>query len=623
MYHLKYFLINLIVFAGLLSATAQAQLSPHGTTNFDDCSLCHASTGHGGVTTIVIPRGAEQERVCKTCHNPEGIASSMSNVANHVVNGDTIIECSACHDPHAQNSVTDPHTNIYAPNLSLIRSNAIQFNNTDLIFQQNPENFAFAEANTPWNGICQACHTATAHHTNDASADHDHEIGTDCTGCHSHQDGFKASGGSCTGCHSSPQNTRRAVVGEFPVDNAHAHYGATLDSDACLACHSVATHMDGYVELVDPDDESVIYRFMQPEDLTSDPDFSDFCSGCHDNDGAQRLASPNDPFGNGNTPPDVATRFKGTLQWNELQGDMCFGTEGTLRQVNSHHDISDSDQAWSGAKVECLNCHGAHNASADTPVADPSNQTQPWAGTMNEFCLSCHYGGNGPIEPGFPASAIGTDVYGPTIAMRGLEADNCAAYNVAPWWVDYTWSYTPHGADSKRGWPGYSGAPSYELNCTDCHDPHGSYTPTNTLGNPYMIRDFVDGTAYIDDGNRPQGNYVPGTTGTAGSVVVTISGTTVDWGSAGSLCTKCHETWLSAYSWHSYCNACMNCHGHGQSWDGSDWGTQTGNDTRCVELGYGAASTTGGAGGLVPDSGPGHEALGEQDCSACHVTIHR
>jgi hypothetical protein len=387
--------------------------------------------------------------------------------------------------------------------------------------------------------------------------------------------------------------------------------------------------MDGYVELIDPDN-GTIYRFLQPGDLDSDPDLSTFCSSCHDADGAQRLASPLDPFGNGNTPPDVASRFLGTLQWDEWYGDFCFGEEGTLRQVNSHHDISDSDQAWSGAKIECLNCHGAHNASADTPVADPSNQTQPWTGTMNDFCLSCHYGGDNPLEPGFPASAIGTDVSGPAIAMRGLEADNCSSYNKAPWWVDYTWSYTAHGPDSKRGWPGYSGAPSYVLNCTDCHDQHGSYTETNKPGNPYMIRDFVDGTAYIDDGSRA----VPasGTYGTAGDVVVTISGTAVDWGSAGSLCVKCHADWLNAYSWHSYCNGCMTCHGHGQSWDGSDWGDAPNDSTRCFDLGfgaasatggYGAASATGGAGGLIPDSGPGHESSDGQNCSACHVTTHR
>ena len=107
--------------------------------------------------------------------------------------------------------------------------------------------------------------------------------------------------------------------------------------------------MNGYVELLDPDSGS-LYTFLQPDSITSDPDLSDFCANCHDADGAARLATPFDPFGNGNTAPDVASRFLGTLQWNEWYGDFCFGEEGTLRAVNSHHDISDSDQAFSGAK---------------------------------------------------------------------------------------------------------------------------------------------------------------------------------------------------------------------------------------------------------------------------------
>ena len=80
---------------------------------------------------------------------------------------------------------------------------------------------------------------------------------------------------------------------------------------------------------------------------------------------------PLDPFANGNVPPDVATRFMGTLQWNEYYGDCCFGYEGSKRPVNSHHDISDADQAFSGAKIECLNCHGAHTSADSQKVTDP------------------------------------------------------------------------------------------------------------------------------------------------------------------------------------------------------------------------------------------------------------
>ncbi|UCD76571.1 MAG: cytochrome c3 family protein, partial [Phycisphaerales bacterium] len=419
------------------------------------------------------------------------------------------------------------------------------------------------DANGYYDGICETCHTQTNYHRNDEPSGH--YTGDTCTSCHTHAGGFAPEGGACVDCHAIPQGNRRAVVGEFPADDPHAHFGVELDSDACLVCHDLATHMNGFVELIDPDDENFFYSFQQPEDLASDPDLSNFCANCHDADGAARLDVPMDPFGDGNAPPNVAVRFQGTLQWNEWYGDWCFGEEGTLRAVNSHHDIADADQAFSGAKLECLNCHGSHNSGASQPVADPFDTASPWTGEDNGFCLSCHAGGNGPADPGFPPTVIGPDV-----PLRGI--DSCD-YVGEPWFVDYTWTHSAHGLSSKRGWEGYSGAPEYELACQDCHDPHGSYSATNTLGNPYMIRDVVDGTMYVDDGVRPGGQWTGppwDTFGTVREVTVTISGIDVDWGSNTSLCSTCHATWLAAYDWHDFCTGCQTCHGHGQAWGESD-----------------------------------------------------
>jgi len=426
----------------------------------------------------------------------------------------------------------------------------------------------------------------TSHHQayGDAPGGQDHNDASDCTACHAHSAGFAAGGGtgSCTGCHASVQDNgdgipvggREAVLLQFPASDAHAHYGAVLDDGACLVCHDQTTHQDGYVDLIDAD-TGTLYSFIEPSDLISDPDTSNFCASCHDGDGAARMAAPFDPFGNGNIPPDVAVKFQGTLEWNEWYGDFCFGNEGTLRAVNSHHDISDADQSFSGAKLECLNCHGAHAASATQPVTDPFNPTQPWAGDDNGFCLACHGGGAGPFDPGFPSGVIGPDM-----ALRGI--DSCE-YTEDPWWVDFSWTHAAHGLDSKRGWPGYSGAPGAELPCKSCHDPHGSNTPTNPAGNPYMIADTIDGTPYVDDGARTLGfNGPPWTTqGTLNDpVTVTISGTNVSW---GGMCATCHTDWQSAYSWHSSCSGCQTCHGHGQAWGNYDWG-DGGSDTSCQEL---------------------------------------
>lgn len=336
----------------------------------------------------------------------------------------------------------------------------------------------------------------------------------------------------------------------------------------------MTTHKDGYVDLIDADNGN-LYTFLKADSMHTDPDVSNFCQSCHDANGATRLTTPFDPFGNGNLAPDAKTKFLGTLQWNEWYGDNCWGEEGTLRGVTSHHDISDADQTFSGAKLECLNCHGAHTSSQSTKTIDPFNPTTNWLGTTDDFCLSCHNGGLGPDTPNFPIN-----VKGPTIALRGLESCN---YGVSPWWVDYRWTNSAHGNSSKRGWFGYSGAPQYKMQCLDCHDQHGSYTATNTIGNPYMIRDIVDGTMYVDDGERYTGPWLGPPWNTYGlnrSVIIGITGVTVDWGGTQGLCNVCHSNWYNASPMSHDCAACQTCHGHGQAYGEYDWESWS-NDLPC------------------------------------------
>lgn len=538
------------------------------------CATCHEQ--HNNDTASPFLR-AQANAMCRECH---------SSHADHGVGGPWQPVCMDCHAPH----------DLSATNLSLIRGtvqNQTLGIGKPVVFTATSGAHSFDDGDpAAYDGICQVCHTNTHYHRDDGSTVA-HFDGQDCTGCHPHDNGFLPSGGgSCTACHAAQQGIRRPIVGEFPVADAHAHYGAELTDDACLVCHSVATHMNGFVELVDADDNNTLYSFQQPGDLTSDPDLSDFCASCHDEDGATRLASPFDPFGGGNAPPDVATKFKGTLQWNEFYTDFCFGDDGTLRPVTSHHDISDADQAFSGAKIECLNCHGSHNASASQPLADPYDTLTPWTGGSSDFCLACHGGGFGPQNPNWPAG-----VHGPVLDVDALRAHglpiadmctngsgDCSAlralddceYQAAPWYMDYIWTYSAHGLDSKRGWPGYSGAPGAVIDCLVCHDPHGSYTPTNTQGNPYMIRDQVDGTPFVDDGYRVGANWTGppwDTFGTSGDVVIGIAvtpdGIAVDWGNG--LCVKCHADWEPAQHFHDVCIACQTCHSHGSAWGEHDW----------------------------------------------------
>ncbi len=622
---LGYVLVGVTISLAVGARPAAALEPPHDVSNNIACLDCHAAHS---TSQALKPRDLEQATVCLGCHNPTGQAASLADVDVHLVsNGTRLVDCGSCHDAHGPVTTTDAsHTGgTTAPNLWLVRGDpgkyvpgALQ----PMLFQARPAHFAFDNGGGPYNAVCQSCHTATEVHRSNGSVDNSHNVSTDCTQCHSHKTGFLPT--SCVGCHAGPQDNgdatplggRRAVIAEFPTSTIHGHVSQNpVSDDDCLVCHAVSTHQNGVIELVDPD-SGAIYSFVKPTDLTSDPDVSNFCANCHDSDGAARLATPMDPFGTGNPPSDVKRKFQGTLVWNEWYGDFCFGAEGTTRVVNSHHDIDDVDQALSGAKLECLNCHSAHGSSDASPVADPWSPTTPWSGTMSLFCLQCHAGGSDPSDPGMPpgvrTSTIRIDAAGNP--CDGPYDDGCATYSEvsglrplescdyygAPWHVEYRYGHTAHGGDSKRDWPQYSTAPKAELSCLVCHDSHGSTSASNLEGNPYMIRDWVDGTPYVDDGVRPSAQWSgpPWTlTGQSRQVIVTVTQganpppagadyATVDWGGATGLCSTCHSNWLASYSWHSMCTGCQTCHGHGQAWENNDWG-DGGNDTSCAECGNG------------------------------------
>ncbi|MHC4213089.1 MAG: hypothetical protein ACYSWP_06935, partial [Planctomycetota bacterium] len=173
-------------------------------------------------------RDSEQITACiDTCHRLGGDAENKSNVALHTADGGaTTVDCGSCHDVHAYDfETTDTHSGgTTADNISRIRwdtdkymgGTAADIALEPAIFQQRPAHFAYDKTTYdtgPFNGICQTCHTRVDKHTNDgwdddagAAADNDHERGSDCIGCHAHEDNFAGSGGGCTTCHDKTQN---------------------------------------------------------------------------------------------------------------------------------------------------------------------------------------------------------------------------------------------------------------------------------------------------------------------------------------------------------------------------------------------------------------------------------
>ena len=101
---------------------------------------------------------------------------------------------------------------------------------------------SFADGDTVYDGICEVCHTQTTHFRNDGfGSDQLHTnvggaAGTDCIGCHSHQNGFAHGGGVGTGC-----------------DECHGHdagYGGVTGGAGTFESHSI--HTESVDELIGP-----------------------------------------------------------------------------------------------------------------------------------------------------------------------------------------------------------------------------------------------------------------------------------------------------------------------------------------------------------------------------------
>ncbi len=244
----------LIVIASVTPVSALEP--PHNEDNSVSCLDCHAYRDGE-----LVLRGVELEAMCQTCHNPTGPAASMSDVANHVVNaeninGGDIVDCGFCHDPHGPNETEDTHPGgAIADNLSLVRSDTAYHQAGALepaLFQVRPDQFGFAEGNSPYNGICQSCHTETAYHTNDGTGDNDHMIGTDCIDCHQHTDGFLPTS-ACNVCHGNATNAAPPLATDGSEDTTvvevGAHQSHVIDGDlrealSCADCHVLPALLD-------------------------------------------------------------------------------------------------------------------------------------------------------------------------------------------------------------------------------------------------------------------------------------------------------------------------------------------------------------------------------------------
>ena len=388
-----------------------------------DCKSCHFL--HTGAA---VSKGAAQEAVCKTCHNPTGVAQAMADVQMHPITGSsTPVDCGSCHDVHngsgtlADLTTFDSHTGVTAMNRAYIRvaTNAIP-GSIEAVFHDRPGDFAFGSGAR--NGLCQACHQTTDFHRNNNTGDYTHNLGQDCTVCHKHKDGFKPTGG-CTVCHATAQDnsdgapTRRAVVGEFALTAHHVKGGAVTDDD-CAVCHyesvDISYHKNNQVDLRDPDDGSSRISFTSFTRNTASKTLESwvtdvqnrFCMHCHDADGATSTAfnTPLRPFSsNTKDAMNVFTQMNPANPYHHAvraagSNPYCAPSASNGNRITM---VAPWNQTATHDPISCFDCHAANghgNANQRMiltaidfdSMLNSSTPTTALGTSVETFCGRCH-----------------------------------------------------------------------------------------------------------------------------------------------------------------------------------------------------------------------------------------
>ncbi|MHC4924662.1 MAG: cytochrome c3 family protein, partial [Planctomycetota bacterium] len=439
----------LLGFAG--ASLAQSASDPHGTYDCDECHGLHGSFG--------VARNTAQETMCVTCHNATGDAKDLTNSfamheVTHATNGSLTIDCGSCHEVHGAMTLSGETV----ANKWLLRTDIDKYGGTSrftplssLLFNTDAGTASdYIQSSSPYNGVCQTCHTSTDNHQNDGDGS-SHETSTNCMTCHTHGGGF--AGGSCTTCHDSTQDnddgapTRRAMLGEFTYTDAYASQHPVTDPDGigsevydaadCEVCHDQADHKDNKLDFKRYEVTPATVITLSGDPFTSSTEaakLDDFCLDCHDDPAS---LADDTPFADGvATPPEIdKTAWLASSHESSTGNPLsCFGDSSSSGNEHGCH---------SGG-------HGSKMASLlgpyDTAVGDDNNPVEQEEG----LCFNCHTN-NG-------------------VAATDIEADfsaNAAWVTASAGLQDVSTMNDRH--DIEDDVQATSGA---EMECWDCHDPH-------------------------------------------------------------------------------------------------------------------------------------------------------
>lgn len=367
--------------------------------------------------------------------------------------------------------------------------------------------------------LCYSCHNGTG-----SQYVVDREFSSAAPSRHPVPAGANAGAMVCTDCHNphldyaaTDQGGNRLYPKLLEVTrNGIRHKG----NEICYACHGAgSTRVGG--------DHETAFAGSSHNSLLPDPPSGTQikCSACHQphsasSEGLKIYKEENACF---------QCHYPGTSSaiapdiWDRLYSSS---------DADNRHGILEADQQLRGSKIECVNCHNPHGATAANKTVNPDSPApgNRWEGTVSQLCLACHDGS-------FPTSAQ-TQPYAP-----GVTSGNQALVNIQE-------AYHL-GADSRADQHGEGLASSNVvldpamgwqrgdvLPCSACHEPHG--TP-----NAYNLRS----TVISKDGAQRKD----------GLLVLKLPGGGAD---ARNFCNACHgrQQMGNQQPWPA---DCLSCHKHG------------------------------------------------------------
>lgn len=284
--------------------------------------------------------------------------------------------------------------------------------------------------------LCFTCHDGTG------SADITYQEFSSTTGSrHPVQAGNNSGSLDCSDCHNphlnylDPSNPKLLSV---TYNNTTYNTGNAV----CYKCHGVGSTLTG------GDIQTPFESGIHNSKIPNPPSGTQIkCNDCH-----EPHASPSD---------DLQVYKEENTCYKCHAGDI-FAQFNANPDNNTHHDITDEDQAQYGSKLECTNCHNPHGVTDTNKLVNPDSPgpTNLWTGSTTDFCLTCH-GGSFPTD-------TQTAPYAPGVTSGSQNLIN----------ISNAWQTDAHGNGVGSSNVILDPAMGYSrgdvLDCTTCHEPHGS-----------------------------------------------------------------------------------------------------------------------------------------------------